>query len=378
MTETTSYDEFWTGLAASIRTGAADGQTPLGAPEQLGLAERYERLYSASARMLTAQGSRTWHGDRWPAERRQAWSLLEIALLDDRLAGLVSAAPDPARHLAASARPTTFAAAVEWWNGRLAAEQPTDPIVVVPGPLHTQVAVLLAELAARLAPGRPVAAVGDDAAGLSAAVHELADLLRAPLTGTGTPHPAEAVRVVRGPEPLGFGPALPTQLDRLTAAASQAAAAIPVPDELDADFAVRREAATAAADLRTLLEDPGAPGWRERQPGIRPESHLVSGYQWNGDAGRPLPFADQETAVRSAISAVRPPWRPTSADPEPEPSPRQSWVVLPAEAALAAANLLDELAARLIPGRWSGTIHYRAYPLQDFIAVRLPARFREI
>lgn len=335
----------------------------------------YERLYSAAARMLTAQGSPTWRDDRWPEQRRQAWRALEAVLAAGGASAGAGDLLDPARELVALGQP--FPAMVQSMREYLR-EDPdgVDQPVVLAGVLHSAITELLDELAARVTPGRPPVALGIDAAVLADVVHELADSLRVAL---GLPKasapPSQRGRAVREPQPVGAGPAV---FEQLAAVAKAAAEAVPAPEQLAQDFSVRHDVATAAADVRALVAGQDAQGWRERQADIRPESHLVAAYRWEGGQGRPLGFGDRAAEVRKVLDAAGPPWAPSLERPLPELAEDRTWILYSRRQALVTADLLDELAVRLTPGRWTGTIHFSAYPLQEFITTTLRAGTTEI
>jgi hypothetical protein len=161
--------------------------------------------------------------------------------------------------------------------------------------------------------------------------------------------------------------------ERLAVAAKLAAEATPAPDELD--LTVRHEAAVAAADLLAGLRDPTRLGWRERQADIRPDVHLVSRYRWDAGPGkaegRPVGLAERAAELTATTRGLRQPWRPAVGEQPPASTPRTGWIALPDPAAEIIAELLDELAARMRPGRWIGTIHFTTYPLRAFVAGHL-------
>jgi hypothetical protein len=354
--------------------------------DPLTAAERYERLYSAAARMLAAQGPVATRAG-WPAPRRQRWHDLELLLSTQPLstqplstqppAAADPTAPDPSVQLASrldpAGRPVGVAAAVRDWERRLAVSEPTGGPVVLPGLAYAVVTELLEELAGRLAPGRPVGAVGDGGAAFADLAAELADGLRVPAPGmAGAPshrRPSRSGPEPRPPRPLTADPDGPLGYERLARAARLAAEATPAPGELD--LAVRHEAAVAAADLLAGLGDVNRLGWRERHADIRPDVHLVSRYRFDGSGGRPVGLAERAAELRAAMRGLRAPWRPAASEALPASTPQAGWIALPDPAADIIAELLDELAARMRPGRRIGTIHFTTYPVQAFIGGRL-------
>lgn len=370
--------DYWRELAAgatSRRTASVPAEL-----QRLADAERYERLYSAAAQMLDAQGSPTWRGDRWPVERRRRWRDLEQVLVEVGDADAPGGVADPARRLIstrdAAGQPARFGDAVRDWNRRLGsagvgAERPAE--IVMAGQQYVVVIELLTELRHRLAPGRPVGAVGADAAELGGVAQDLADALRAAMAAD-RPASRSAGRIPAPhlSDPLN-GRVSPEQMERLVSAATEAAAAVPGPERLTManDFSVRYEAAVAAADVLAMVHGRNVSGWRERHGSIRPDRHLVSGWRWDSGTGRPVGFAERAAEIRTVIRGTRAPWRPTVADPVPESTADHSWVVLPDECALIAADLLDELGERMRPGSWIGTINFAAFALRDFLPRRI-------
>ncbi|WP_238007518.1 hypothetical protein KZZ52_18745 [Dactylosporangium sp. AC04546] len=315
-------------------------------------AEDYERLYSAAARMVAAQGPATTRDD-WPQARRERWRELELLLTAppvDDAAGVADPAWQLAARLDPAGQPIGIAEAARDWDRRLATAG--GAAVALPGPLYTVVTDLLEELVQRLAPGRPAVTVGDGGTDLSELAHELAGRLR--------PERPDDHPPLREPRPLSAGLPLPAAAERLAAVARSAAEATPTPQELaaTADFGVHRDAAVAAADLLA------GTGWRERHDGIRPGTHLVSIQRWEGAGWRPVGLAERAAELRTALRDLPPP-RP------PAPAEEAGWVVLPHQAALVTAELLDELGVRLRPGRRVGTVRLGTLALQEFVRTRL-------
>lgn len=326
-----------------------------------------ERLYSAAARMLTAQGSPTWRDEHWPEERRLAWRGLERVLEAGGSDTGPGDPPDPARDLVTVR--LGFPAAVRMMREYLRDDPDgVDEPVVVPAVTHTAVTVSLDELVARITPGRPPVAPGNEAGMLGSVTHELADSFRVAVGLPASPDPGRRAPVVREPRAPG-----PDDIDRLLAATKAAAESVPDPDRLGQDFAVRHAVARAAADVRGLLAGEDRPAWRECQPGISPDAHLVSAYRWDGPRGRPLGFAERADELRRTLDAAGPPWCPSEARPVPGRSDDGGWVLYSRRQAMVTADLLDELAARLVPGRRTGTIHFSAYPLQQLVGTTVRA-----
>jgi hypothetical protein len=172
-----------------------------------GLEARYERLYSAAARMLTAQGPAASRAG-WPEERRRRWSRVEM-LLTALPATTWPGTADPAWQLASrlddAGQPVSVADAVRHWRRRLRDGSGT---VAVPARRHAVALGLLDELAARLAPGRPAVTVG--AGDLSTVAGDLAAAYRSAAGGATGPRPS-----LRGPRPLSAGMPVDAALHRL-------------------------------------------------------------------------------------------------------------------------------------------------------------------
>ncbi|WP_328990626.1 hypothetical protein OG394_30615 [Kribbella sp. NBC_01245] len=356
----------------------------------------FEQLYSAASRMLGAQGSPTWHEDRWPAQRRVTFTQLEAELTkatfrpadplvqpgDPAAAGVGVGAQggdrvgdpnhdepvlvaDPADVADPALGLVTMGARFPEALLSLAAYVSEDPDgvdepLVLPGLLHTAITGAVDELAARIAPGRPTVAIGNEGAEAADALRELANSLR---TALGLP-PGVPRRILVNAHPVAADAAAH---ERLAAFAKTAADAVPAPDELGDDFSVRYDVAVAAADLRALIAGEDVPAWRERQPGIDPSRHLVTAYRWEGADGRPVDLADWAAELRQALATSEAPWRPSPEHPLPTESADRSWLLYPKRQALVTADLLDELAARLTPGTTTGLIHFTSYPLHHYL-----------
>ncbi|MFC3997845.1 hypothetical protein ACFOVU_18060 [Nocardiopsis sediminis] len=356
------------------------------------LAESHRRLYSAAARMLWVQGDPVWRGDFWPPERARSWRDLEACLSAVPTGDAIPPGPlDPARHLASrrtpEGHPIPFGDAVRAWEARLDADPgpsgapddggPSGPALVLDDARRSAVVALLAELDERLAPGRPGHPVAQDAADLAQAVCEAADSLRLPLApdGAGTA-PATA-------PPLGTAAAPSARVaeaDRARLRDAARAALRTVPGRADAvengDFSIRIAACDAAADLARVDEDDNTPEWREPRTGVDPGRHLVHAYRWGPGEARPLSFPELAGDLRALHAEAPPPRLLGPDDPPPgDLAEGGTRTVLSREAALVAAELLEELAARLAPGARAGTIHFTAYPVHLFLKGRFQRAF---
>ncbi|GIH21335.1 hypothetical protein [Rugosimonospora africana] len=395
-------DDFWRNSAAALRARGRAGDSDVeGQLRRLVEIEQYERLYSVAAQMLTTEG---WSPtDDWPPERRQYWRDLENLLATGR-SDQPGTASDPAWQLASrldpTGRPIAIADAVRDWMDRLASrplnlsdldesdldagDDPDRTVIAVPGLTHLLITELLNELVARVSPGRPIGMVGDGGADLAAVAQGLADQLRsalgaAALAGPGLPGsvPGAGPRpTLRPPQPLAAGLVLPAAVRDLADVAHRAAASLPTPEQLVAagDYSVRHATAVVAADLRNGLRTPAGPQWRERRESIRPQLHLVTGFRFDAPAGRPVSLAEAAAEMKRELGRLTPPWRPGPGRPLPESTPKAGWMALPDAVALVTAELLDELAARLRPGQWIGTIRISAWPLAQLVQSRLRLR----
>ncbi len=359
------------------------------------LAERYEQLYSAAARLLWAQEAPTWRDDTWPLKRRLAWRELESVLRDaDEHLPQPGALSDPTRHLlsrrAAGAdghdRPIPFDEAVRDWTARLEAdpgflEERQEPFpdyymepgacVVVPPARHLAVIGIFPELFHRLAPGRPACTIGTEAAELSRLAHEAADALRAPLTGqAATPHPGQAAWISPSSQPVSAVPDLAQRYERLSRAAWRAAEAVPTREELRAaaDYTVTRQAADAAVAVTRLLAGHSVQVWREEREVINPAHHLLPGVVSDGKGGvRPVTFENKAASWRKLFSQGPMPWVPTEYQRQFHLDRGEKDIALSAARALVLAEIIDEFAARVFPDRHSGMIEFSAYEFVQFI-----------
>ncbi|MBO0807121.1 MAG: hypothetical protein J2P32_02325 [Actinobacteria bacterium] len=363
--------EFWHELVEGARTDSER--------ERLALSERYERLYSVTARMLATRGDRTHRGgESWPEERARRWRELEATLGEHERASLPDEVPDPARDLISApdgVGSVPVADAVEAWERRLARTDTSVGLLMIPYELSSTVRSLLTELRCRLAPGRPMAAVDEFAAEVSALAHRVADMLREPITGEwSSPHPATSAPAPRAPRPLCDDKTLPARFEELTTGARRAAETIPSADYLaaTADTSVDQETAAAAADVLAVIEGTGAPGWRECYESIRPDRHMVYDTEWELSGIEPISFRGYRVDAGGLSGDPSPWWFSEGTRLAPlAPDLMRDWRTLSRERALITADLIDELAVRLQPGRWVGTIHFSAFPLQNFLKYRL-------
>ncbi|MEU4682006.1 hypothetical protein [Streptomyces xinghaiensis] len=373
---------------------------------QQGSAESFERVYQAACRMLWAQGAPAWRitGSEWPDARCAAFQALEAVL---RSADGGSPQPgelsDPARHVIARRapgdvdRPLTFDEALRDWEERLAADPGylvereeggwTESFmgpglcVVIPHTWHLTTRSTLLELYHRLAPGRPAVVIDSGAAELSGLAHEAADALRAPLgVEVPTSHPGGSPWISPDSRPVYEVPDIAARLEELRRAAWQAAETVPTPDELRGalDFSLDMDVAEAAVELRKLLAGRPATVWREKHESIDPTRHLVDGAVQDGVYGQPTSFGQEASSWRKYLARVPVPWTPPTYRRPPAPEMGDRDVVLSATRALVFAELLDEYAARLYPGRRSGVIHYGAYNLGDSLMWEFGRELRDI
>ncbi|GAA1893133.1 hypothetical protein GCM10009753_22250 [Streptantibioticus ferralitis] len=345
--------------------------------------------------MLWVQENPAWRQDVWPQERRVAWGELE-AVLRDADANLPQSGTlsDPARHLlsrrAAGAdgqdRPITFDEAVRDWKARLEADpgflearqepfpdyymEPGACVVVHPS-RHLAMVGIFPELFHRLAPGRPGCTIGADAAELSQLAHEAADALRAPLTGqAATSHPGAAPWISPSSQRVSDVPDLTERYERLSRAAWRAAETVPSREELRAasDYSVKREVADAAGAVTQLLAGRQVQVWREEFDFMDPARHIMHAID-TGDDGedRPLSFAESADRWRKLFAQGPLPWTPAEYQVQFHPDRGETDIALSATRALVFAELLDEFAARVYPGREAGVIEFGAYELGQFV-----------
>ncbi|WP_017604276.1 hypothetical protein [Nocardiopsis alkaliphila] len=339
----------------------------------------YERVYSVAARMMWLEYP--WlRKQGWSEERREAWQALEEVLVSDAQVPVETGEPsDPTRHLltrrAPDDRPVPLAEAARDWStrikegrqvkhpGTLLLDHPDlygdvafEPgsCVIVSSHWVLAAAEVTADLKRRLAPGRPGYVIGAEAAGLSMTLHEIADHLRNAFTGQGpTPHPGGVPWIASTPEPFTTGVDA-TRLERLRSVAWTAADHIPPRERVIAtrDRSVRKDTAQVAEVLRRVLagEEP-PPWWESGSMDIRYDlmsgSHDASFATKNEQFRRelfeesPLPRVPREREVAEPPKSGEPRWRAISKD--------TTFVV---------AEMLDEAAARLAPGRATAMIGY--------------------
>ncbi|MCX4526465.1 MULTISPECIES: hypothetical protein [unclassified Streptomyces] len=375
---------------------------------QMTLADAYDAVYSAASRMMWVQENRLWRQDSlgggWPEERRQAWRELEASLSvsEQGLEPQEGEPSDPTRHLISRRaagpvdRPVTFPEAVAEWQARMAGDpgpyeprmEPYPDDYLVPGravvvPENHMLALTgpFQDLAHRLAPGRPPVTITGDTAELSRLVHEAADGLREALGArVPTPHPTGAVSVARVSHRPSDVDDLQARYDALARAAWRASENVPTLQDIreSGDFSFHPAASKAARDLQDLLAGQSGVFWQEEHDLIDPRVHTVSGVDWpEGQPVATLIAAEAESFGRSVAAGLRP-----SA---PRPGQRRFYrekgevenVAISAVRAGILAEILDEYAARIHPGAVSGTMHFSAYDLTEFLTSGIGRELRE-
>jgi hypothetical protein len=350
----------------------------------------YERVYSAAARMMWLEYP--WLRKRgWSEERTAAWQTLEEVLASDARVPAGPGEPsDPTRHLLTRRgpddRPVPLAeAAQDWWTrikegrqvkhpGSVLLEYPDlygdaafEPgsCVIVTSRWKTAAAEVTADLERRLAPGRPAYAIGEEAAELSATLHEIADHLRGAFTGQGpSPHPGGLPWIAATPEP--FTTRLDAaRLERLRGAAQSAADHIPPRREqviATRDRSVKKDTAQAAETLRRVLGGDEDSPWRERGS---------TDARYDLMSGSPDPsFASKNAEFRRELFEESPLPRVPSVREiaEPPRSGEPHWKAISGDTTFVVAEILDEAAARLVPGRSTAMIGYDAQPFSSLVA----------
>ncbi|GHD31210.1 hypothetical protein [Nocardiopsis kunsanensis] len=353
----------------------------------------YRRIYSAAARMYWLQKAEVGRGPEWSQERRDSWLELSRILHEHAAPGVERTGPsDPTRHLisqrAYDDRPIPLADAARAWQERLdnspvikyprldpdpystgedahnAVRFEPGSCVLLPSSWLSSAALSVAALNWRLAPGRPPVVIGTEAAGLSQTFHDLANQVRDAVPGSAPlPHPATASWISAGTTPH-IGSTEPTVLDELCWTAHDAAEHTPTKEQATeaGDHSISTEAIEAAQIVRTLLAGSRGEPWRERETGIDPSrSLLVSAdhtfEQWDARLRRralncePLPFVPSQPEVTAP----------------PAEGPRMK--AMATDTALVVAELLDEHAARLHPGRSTEMIGFDSYPFTHFIDI---------
>ncbi|MFL1377286.1 hypothetical protein [Nocardiopsis protaetiae] len=354
-------------------------------------------LYTAAAQLLASDLDLWRPGGRntWPEERKRAWEELSRILSDAVAVDSAPGAPsDPAHHLVTRRtpddRPITLAQAGRDWKDRLDAaprvEHPAHYLAENPmmGPLHieagscvlltrtwgTYILTLVTELRSRSMPGRPACTISAEAAGFSGTVRDVADHLRDAVTGAaGTPRPALPAA---GPVRVSSGDLDPQVLQRLRPAARRAAETTPGVGARPsgATGPLSRRTAEASDILRGVLEGAEGSPWREVGQGRDPSRQSVT--------ASPNPdLPDRDARIRSALFQGAPlPYVPREREEARSASAGGPvWTAMSLDQALIIAEVLDELSARLSPGRTTGPIRFDALPLAlflDTLATRLP------
>lgn len=365
---------------------------------QMQLADAYDLVYSAAARMMWVEETRVWRldspGGGWPEERREAWRALEAALSVSEAPEPQAGEPsDPVRHLISRRaagpvdRPITFAEAVAEWTARLVEDpgpyeprmEPSPDDYMVPGRTvvipegHMMVLCRpLDELVHRLAAGRPPVTIGADTAELSRLLHEAADGLRAAIgLPTPTPHPVGTVDVARVFHRPSDVDDLQTRYETMSRAAWRASENLPsLKDMRDhGDFSVTPATTIAADDLQNLLAGRSGLYWRERHETIDPRVHTLLGVEWNEGQPDPRPVTGMAKGFLRSVELGRKPRAPHANERRifrEKGNPED--VAISAVRAEILAELLDEYAARIHPGAQCGVMHLSSYDLTDFIA----------
>ncbi|MFE5964126.1 hypothetical protein [Streptomyces sp. NPDC056463] len=374
---------------------------------QLELADAYDLIYSAAARMMWVQESRVWRldslGGGWPEERRAAWRELEAALSASEGPQPREGEPsDPTRHLISRRatgpvdRPITFSEAVAEWEARMAADPgpwetrrepflndylvPGRAVVMHEGHMMTLTGPL-ADMVNRLAPGRPAVKIAGDTAELSRLVHVAADELRAAMGASApTPHPVGSVSVASVSHRPSEVDDLRPRYDALFRAASHASENMPTLAHMreNSDFSVSPFTVKAAQDVQDLLAGRSRVFWRERHELIDPSVHTTAGVQWPEGQPTPSPLGSKAQFFARSAELGRKPRPPhpgevrifrEKGDPD--------HVAISAVRAGILAEILDEYAARIHPGAESGIMHISAFDLTDFISEGIGRELRE-
>ena len=351
----------------------------------------YRRIYSAAARMYWLQQGEVGAHPAWSQERKDSWLALGRILREHaapavELAGL----SDPTRHLIGRRtpddRPVSLGRAAHDWQERLDTSPPVryprldpdpdstgedaysfepfapDSCVLVPSAWLSSAASSVGELSRRLAPGRPAHTIGPEAAHLSQTFHALAEQIRHAFPGTEPrPHPAKADWIAGAPTPH-IGSTDPADLDELRAAAHDAPHSTPTKEQAVAakDASSSIEVIEAGEVLRGVLAGSEEEPWRERQEGVDPaRSLLVSGEHT---------FESWDARLRTKALEREPlPRVPTEAENPVRPTESLRMKAIARESALVLAEVLDENAARLHPGRRTEMVGFDAYPLSRFL-----------
>lgn len=357
--------------------------------------EEYERVYSVAAWMMWLEYP--WMKKRgWSEERRAAWQTLEEVLVSDAQIPAGPGEPsDPTRHLLTRRgpddQPVPLAEAGRDWStrikgghqvkhpGTLLLDHPDlygdvafEPgsCVIVTSYWVLAAAEVAADLKRRLVPGRPAYVIGAEAAGLSMTLHDIADHLRGAFTGQGpTPHPGQASWITATPEPF-TARVDAVRLERLRSAAQIAADHIPPREQVvvTRDRSVKKDTARAAEILRRVLAgEEYSPWWESGSMDVRYD--LMSG-------SRDPSYATKNEQFRREVFEESPlPRVPREREiAEPPRSGELRWQTMSEDTTFVVAEMLDELAARLVPGRATAMIGYDIQPfsfLADGIATHL-------
>ncbi|MFF5358322.1 hypothetical protein ACFY4I_02805 [Streptomyces scabiei] len=374
---------------------------------QMQLADAYDLVYSAAARMMWTQKSRVWRldspGGGWPEERREAWRELEAALAHSEGPRPQAGEPsDPVRHLVSRRavgpvdRPVTFAEAVAEWTARLVQdpgpyESRTEPYpddymvpgrtVVIPEGHMMVLTSPLDDLVHRLAPGRPSVTISGVTTELSRLLHGAADELReAAGAPVPTPHPVGTIDVAQVSHRPSDVEDLPGRYETMSRAAWRAAEGIPTVEEMreSMDFAVNPEVAKAAEVLQSLLTGKSGVFWQEQHESIDPSTHAVSGVDWPEGRPVPAPLAAEAEGFTRSVTLGRKPRKPHENERRIfREKGNPDHVAISAVRAVILAEILDEYAARIHPGARSGVMHLSAYDLTDFITEGIGRELRE-
>ncbi|MEU3018460.1 MULTISPECIES: hypothetical protein [unclassified Nocardiopsis] len=341
----------------------------------------YERLYSAAAWMLALE--HPWSRKRgWSQERMTAWcDLARVLASDARDTSGPGDPSDPTRHLLTRRGPgdqpvPLAGAARDWWARLEGAGQFRHPgyvlldhpeiygdvafepgsCVIVTDRWVSAVARVTADLERRLAPGLPACEIAPEAGTLSVTLHEIADHLRGAITGRGpTPRPGRASWVASTPEPFATR-ADTSRRELLREVARRAADQIPSRERLIAakDRSVGRKTALAAQTLRRVLAGEEDQPWRDRGT-MDPGHALMAG-------SRDPSFRSMDEKFRRELFGESPlPRVPVEREyAEPYRPGEPLWKALVPGTVDVVAEILDEAAARLEPGRSTAMVGYDA------------------
>lgn len=350
----------------------------------------YRRIYSAAARMYWLQEGEVGHHPEWSQARKDSWLTLGGVLHEHVAPSVERSGPsDTTRHLisqrSSDGRPIPLDEAARMWQERLDAS-PTiryprlgpDPFslgedahntvrfapgscVLLPSTWLSSAAKAVGELSRRLAPGRPPVTVAPLAAHLSQTFHALANQLRGAFPDIAPlPHPATAPWITSDPTPH-VGRTDAAALEELRQAAHEAAASTPTKQQaVEArDYSSSMSVIEAGHILRDIVAGSPEDPWREREAGIDPgSSQLVSAdltfEKWNGQL------------LATALEREPFPRVPIESEDAVPPTEDLQMKAMGRETALVVAEILDENAARLHPGRRTEMIGFDAYSFTRF------------